>query len=250
MDKNSSNSAQANSWVDEHLAALNIGEDWHPNVPSGLARLRELQFTGSWVTRRWIFAATAAVAACLCFFVLPSPKVLAHRCLECSIAVWQTLSPSVSREVSLKPPNGRSTAPDFTLKDANDKDVKLSDLKGNVVLVNFWATWCEGCQVEIPWFIEFEKKYESRGLVVIGISMDADGWKSVRPWLKEKKVNYPIVIGNDELGKQFGLDAMPLTVLVDRDGRIAELHSGVVNKADTQQKIRALLLEKAKNSSN
>ena len=62
--------------------------------------------------------------------------------------------------------------------------------------MNFWATWCHGCQLEIPWYIEFQKKYEKQGLVIIGISMDEDAWKSVRPWLAEKQVNYPIVIGN------------------------------------------------------
>jgi peroxiredoxin len=117
-------------------------------------------------------------------------------------------------------------------------------------LVNFWATWCEGCQVEIPWLMDFEKRYQSRGFVVIGVSMDSDGWKSVKPWLKEKKVNYPIVIGNDELGKQYRLDAMPLSVLVDRDGRIADVHSGLVNKLEAQEKIRALLQETTKKAPN
>ncbi len=135
----------------------------------------------------------------------------------------------------------RSLAPDFNLKDANGKEIKLADLKGKVVLVNFWATWCEGCQVEIPWFIEFQKEYADRGLVVVGISMDEDGWKSVKPWIKEKKVNYPIVIGNEGLGKQYGLVGMPLTALVDREGRIADLHQGIVDKTATQQKIRDLL---------
>jgi peroxiredoxin len=136
------------------------------------------------------------------------------------------------------------------LKDANGKDVKLTDLKGKVVLVNFWATWCESCQVEIPWLVEFQKEYDARGLVVIGISMDDHGWKSVRPWLKEKKVNYPIVIGKEALGKQYGLDGMPLTALVDREGRIADVHPGLVDKAATQQKIRALLQESSKDSTN
>ena len=137
---------------------------------------------------------------------------------------------------------GRSTAPNFSLKDASGKDVKLADLKGKVVLVNFWATWCEGCQVEIPWFVEFQKEYASLGLVVVGISMDDDGWKSVKPWIEEKKVNYPIVIGNEGLGKQYGLDGgMPLTALVDREGRIADLHQGIVDKTATEQRIRDLL---------
>jgi thiol-disulfide isomerase/thioredoxin len=117
-------------------------------------------------------------------------------------------------------------------------------------LVNFWAIWCEGCQVEIPWFVQFQKKYKEQGLVVIGVSMDADGWKSVKPWLKVKKVNYPIVIGSEELGNRYGLEAMPLTALVDRDGRIAYSRSGLVNKTATDQRIRALLHESAKGAAN
>ena len=80
--------------------------------------------------------------------------------------------------------------------------------------------------------------------------MDDDGWKSVKPWIKEKKVNYPIVIGNEGLGKQYGLDGMPLTALVDREGRIADVHNGIVEKTATQQKIRDLLQEGFKNPTN
>src|SRR5260221_8463022 len=138
-----------------------------------------------------------------------------------------------------KSSTARSLAPDFNLKDA--KDIKLADLKGKVVLVNFWATWCEGCQVEIPWFVEFQKEYASRGLVVVGISMDDDGWKSVKPWIEEKKVNYPIVIGNQGLGKQYGLIGMPLTALVDREGRLADVHNAIVAKTATEQRIKDLL---------
>lgn len=186
-------------------------------------------------------AGFAALVFCLFLAGMPSPKALAHRCLKCSMAVWQSLAPPNHVGADLKPEGSRAAAPEFALKDANDKDVKLSDLKGKVVLVNFWATWCEGCQVEIPWFVEFQKKYETQGLAVIGISMDDDGWKSVKPWIREKKVNYSIVIGNEALAKQYGLEGMPLTALVDRNGKIADVHSGVVDKVGTEEKIRKLL---------
>jgi peroxiredoxin len=248
MDMNSS--SRSDSWVDEQLAALDPGVEWEPDVTDGLLRLRELRVRGSWIGGRWLLAATGTLGVCVCLMALPSSKVLAHRCLECSVAVWQSLLPSVPAQSGLQSPSGRSLAPDFDLEDASGKDVKLADLKGKVILVNFWATWCEGCQVEIPWFVEFQKEYASRGLVVVGISMDDDGWKSVKPWIKQKKVNYPIVIGNEGLGKQYGLDGMPLTALVDREGRIADVHNGIVEKTATQQKIRALLHEGFKNPTN
>jgi peroxiredoxin len=249
MDKNSETGHDG--WVDESLAVLNPGDEWHPDVSDGVLRLRQLQVRASRFSKRWVFAATTAAVVCLCLMVLPSPKVLAHRCLECSVAVWQSLLlPSAPVQADLKSPSGRGLAPDFNLKDANGTDIKLAELRGKVVLVNFWATWCHGCQTEIPWFIEFQKEYADRGLVIVGISMDDDGWKSVKPWLKEKKVNYHIVIGNDGLANQYGLDGMPLTALVDREGRIADVHPGLVDKASTQQKIRTLLQESFKNATN
>jgi peroxiredoxin len=248
MDTNSA--SRSDGWLDERLAALDSGGEWEPDVTAGLSRLRELRFQGNWISGRWLWAATGALGVCICLIVLPSPKVLAHRCLECSVAVWQSLLPSAPTQSGLRPPSGRSLAPDFSLKDITGKDVKLAELKGKVVLVNFWATWCEGCQVEIPWFVEFQKEYASRGLMVVGISLDDDGWKSVKPWIKEKKVKYPIVIGNEGLGKQYGLEGMPLTVLVDREGRVADANSGIVDKTATELKIKALLRESIKNSVN
>jgi peroxiredoxin len=248
MDTNSE--TRHHGWVSETLAILNPSNEWHPDVSAGLVRFRQSQVRGSWFTKRWVFVATGAVVVCLCLMVLPSPRVLAHRCLECSVAVWQSLLPSAPAQADLKSPNARSLATDFNLKDASGRDVKLTDLRGKVVLVNFWATWCEGCQVEIPWFVEFQKEYADRGLVVVGISMDDDGWKSVKPWIKEKKVNFAIVIGNEGLGKQYGLVGMPLTALVDREGRIADVHHGIVEKTATQQKIRDLLQESFNNPTN
>jgi cytochrome c biogenesis protein CcmG/thiol:disulfide interchange protein DsbE len=251
MDRNKLNSAQVNTWVDDRLATLNAGGNWQPNVNAGFARLQELKSTARWFGKRaLIFATATAIVLVIGVMAYPSPKVFAHRCLECSVAVWHTIAPSAWVQANLTPENSRSAAPEFTLKDVNEADVRLSDQKGKVILVNFWATWCHGCQTEIPWYIDFQKKFGNQGFVVIGISLDDDGWKSVKPWLKEKKVNYPIVIGNDGLGKQYGLDGMPLTALVDREGRIADVHSGVVNRAATEQKIQALLKESAKTAGN
>jgi len=241
MDTN--NLVPEGRWVQQHLAMLDPNDEWHPDVSASLRRFRELKGQRSWLNRRWMFVATTGAVACLCLLALPSPKVLAHRCIECTVAVWHSLAPSTSVQANLKPPAERTLAPDFNLKDANGADFKLSGLKNKVVLVNFWATWCEGCQEEIPWLIEFQKMYGRQGFVVVGISMDDDGWKSVRPWLKEKKVNYPIIIGNRKLADQYKLVGMPLTALVDRQGRIAELRPGLVDRAGVQQKIKTLLEE-------
>src|SRR5277367_1178995 len=93
---------------------------------------------------------------------------------------------------AVKDTAARKVAPEFTLKDANGKVVHLADYKGKVVLLDFWATWCGPCNVEIPWFTEFERKYKDRGFEVLGVSMDDDGWKAINPFVKRRKINYRI----------------------------------------------------------
>jgi peroxiredoxin len=92
------------------------------------------------------------------------------------------------------------TAPEFTLAGTNQSTIRLSDYRGKVVLLDFWATWCGGCKVEIPWFIEFEDKYKDRGLAVLGVSLDAEGWDVVQPFLESHNVNYPVVLADTLFG--------------------------------------------------
>jgi peroxiredoxin len=154
------------------------------------------------------------------------------------------------KQEPLTPGRQRKPAPNFILTDANGDTINLSTYKGKVVLLDFWATWCGGCKTEIPWYIEFDARYKDRGLAVIGVSMDEDGWKTVKPFLALEKdpetggrtaMKYPVVIGSDSLAKQYHLKSMPMTLLIDREGRIAVSHSGMVDKDDWESKIRSLL---------
>jgi peroxiredoxin len=145
-------------------------------------------------------------------------------------------------KAAVKDEGERKKAPEFELKDASGKVVKLSDYKGKVVLLDFWATWCGPCNIEIPWFTEFERKYKDRGFEVLGVSMDDDGWKAVNPFLAAKKINYRIVLGNDQTGELYGgVEALPTTFVIDRDGKIASTHVGLTSRKDFEDAIEKLL---------
>lgn len=123
--------------------------------------------------------------------------------------------------------DGRRMASDFALKNASGVTVKLSDYRGKVVLLDFWATWCGGCRTEIPWFMEFEQNYKDKGFTVLGVSMDEDGWSAVKPFVAQRKLNYPILLGDERIAKLYGgVEALPVAFLIDRDGRIASTHVG------------------------
>jgi peroxiredoxin len=144
----------------------------------------------------------------------------------------------------LTPSSTRKTSPDFTLTDSTGASIKLSGYKGRVVLLDFWATWCHGCKEEIPWYMDFQNKYKQSGLSVVGVSVDDDGWKSVKPFLADQKVNYTVVIAKwDDMAKRFGFDQLPVTLLVDRDGRIADSHTGMIDKDVFEKEIQILLKE-------
>lgn len=131
----------------------------------------------------------------------------------------------------------------FTLKDINNKDVKLADLKGKVVLLDFWATWCGPCKLEIPWFIEFQNKYGSQGLQVVGISVD-DTLDKLKPYVADMKMNYTVLqgLGHDDVQDAFGpMWGIPVTVVIARDGRVCAKHTGLSGKPSFEQEIKALL---------
>ncbi|MSO83229.1 MAG: redoxin domain-containing protein [Acidobacteria bacterium] len=130
----------------------------------------------------------------------------------------------------------------FTLKDMNGVDVRLESFKGKVILINFWATWCGPCKVEIPYLIELQRQYPD-DLVVLGVSVD-DTAEKLKPYATNMKVNYPLLVGNghqdfqDAFGPFWGI---PVTVFVGRDGRIHKKHSGIASKEQFEHEIMSLL---------
>src|ERR1700737_182548 len=120
-------------------------------------------------------------------------------------------------------------APVVHFKDLDGKDASLDDYKGKVVLVNFWATWCDPCRVEIPWLIEMQQKYSARGFTVLGVAMDEEGRSVVAPFVEKERfdvnggksqMNYPIVVGGDAAADKFGgLLGYPTSILISRDAK-------------------------------
>jgi peroxiredoxin len=157
-----------------------------------------------------------------------------------------TLAAALAALLAIAPPWSRPLAPDFTLADSAGHPVHLADYRGKVVVLDFWATWCTGCKVEIPWFMEFQKKYGSKGLSTVGVAVDDEGWPTVKTYLAEHPITYPVVLGDmDLMEKKFGLPAsLPVTLLIDRKGRIASTHAGVVEKEKFEADIRQLLDER------
>ena len=135
-------------------------------------------------------------------------------------------------------------APDFALQDGAGKTIQLQDYRGKVLLLDFWATWCTGCKQEIPWFVEFHQKYGTKGFAAVGVSMDDEGWKIVKPFLDQHPIPYTIVVGDEAMGKRYGIENMPDTFLIDQHGKIVAAYLGKkVDKDALEAKIKALLAE-------
>lgn len=147
--------------------------------------------------------------------------------------------------VPLQPESERKPAPQFTLHDSAGATVKLAEYRGKVVVLDFWATWCTGCKMEIPWFSEFQKNYGAQGLAVVGVSMDEGGWSVVKPFLAETRIPYPILLGDSGAAQHFGIESLPDTFLIDRRGRVAAAYKArLVDRNNIEANIKALLAER------
>jgi len=138
-------------------------------------------------------------------------------------------------------------APDFqlvSLSDPSGKLVKLSDLRGKGVVLNFWATWCEPCKIEMPWFVEFQKKYGAEGLQFVGVAQDDASKDAIMKFANDMGVNYPVLQGKNAVGDAYGVQGLPTTVYIGRDGKIIDKVVGLVSKSEIEDNIKKALAAK------
>jgi peroxiredoxin len=145
--------------------------------------------------------------------------------------------PSLAPRLALASP-----APDFTLQSLDGKTMRLSDFRGKAVLLNFWATWCGPCKIEMPWFVELQNQYAAQGFQIVGVAMDDASKEDISKFAKDMGVNYPILIGKESVGDEYGgVPALPESFLIGRDGKIVDKILGLRGKAEIEDAIKKAL---------
>jgi peroxiredoxin len=138
----------------------------------------------------------------------------------------------------------RRSAPDFVLRDLNGKSVKLSDFRGKVVIVDFWATWCPPCRMEIPHFVALQKQYKSQGLEIIGVSLDQGGVQVVKPFAEQNQINYTMLVDGMSVASMYGgIQSIPTTFVLDKNGRIVQKLVGYNDRSVFDALAKTLLAE-------
>jgi len=132
-------------------------------------------------------------------------------------------------------------AGDFTLQDMSGKSVKLSDYKGKVVLLEFWATWCPPCRATVPGLEKLHNNYKDKGLVVLAVSMDEGGWDEVKSFIADHRITYAVLKGTDDVAAQYQVRSIPLILILNKEGKVSKRYLGVGGDEDLEQDIKSVL---------
>jgi thiol-disulfide isomerase/thioredoxin len=137
-------------------------------------------------------------------------------------------------------------APDFSLQALDGKTTKLSDFRGKAVLLNFWATWCAPCKIEMPWFVELQRQYGPEGLQIIGVAMDDASTKDIADFAKEMGVNYPVLLGKEAVGDEYGgVQFLPENFYIDRNGKVVDRAFGLKGRGEIEDEIKKIIASTA-----
>jgi len=212
--------------VADRLEQLTPPADWTPSLARNRARLRERVGASS---RRRLRLMTAAAVAVLVIGAanVSMVRAVAQRCGE-----WLGVVSS-----------SRPRLPEVSFTDVQGRSVPISALRGKVVLLTFWTTTCGQCQTEMSWFAGFQQTYRDRNLVVVGVSLDQDGWSRVSPFLQRRPLNYDVVVARREVTQPIIGASIPTTLIVDRRGRIAVRHIGYCSRGEYQRDLEKVLAE-------
>ena len=181
---------------------------------------------------RWTFAGGAAFALALLTLPVDPASSHVHAAPGVALAAAETCDAEA-----------RPAEFDFTLEDMHGEPFEFQQLEGQVILLNFWATWCGPCKIEVPWFVEFAEQYREQGLVVVGLSVD-DTADKIREFASQYDVNYPMLVGlgQDDFQESFGpIWGVPMTFFIDREGTLCRTHAGIATKEEFEQDIIDLL---------
>jgi peroxiredoxin len=159
------------------------------------------------------------------------------------VALMLVFAFRLARRPSQNPGSAQSkAAPDFSLQSLEGKTVRLSDYRGKPVVLNFWATWCEPCKVEMPWFVDLQKQYGPSGVQFLGVAMDDASTKEIAAFAESMKVNYPILIGKDSVGDDYGgVQFLPETFYIDRTGKVVDKAFGLKGRGEIEDNIKKIL---------
>jgi peroxiredoxin len=234
-------SHETDPWVDERLATLTPALDW-PRAESRIDTLRGRRAAQRARRLQWIGAAAVVV---MIGAAVPVTRAFAARCLDaCASGVAQFLR---ADEPLANAPKGTgyeigNLAPEAIGADAAGRAMSLSSLRGHVVVVNFWATWCGPCRAEVPVLNSLATRFGQRGLDVIGISMDADGWPAIKPFVESEAMEYPILLGTDAVAETFGgVGHLPATFVIDPAGVIVAKMEGAMREGQYDALIERIL---------
>ncbi len=211
-----------------------MDENANPNPPA--ASEEQAPLPEPRLSRRAAWMAMGSVALALGLLWAASDLTDPHFDEQGSLGIAGGEDPTDSDAV------GKAAPLNYTVKDMNGADVHLASYKGKIILLNFWATWCPPCKVEIPDLIELQQQYKD-DVVVLGFSVD-DTAEQLKPFADEYKMNYPVLVGlgHENIQEAYGpMWGIPVTIIIDREGKIAKKQSGIRTKEQIEREIKALL---------